>query len=141
AGAPFRTRYLLLEPAAALSSKDPSARAYLSGAMMSDPDEHVRAQAARSLRDPRQLSVELRRLLDDPAVRVREAALVALRASGAEEARAAIAYRLEHDAWPLVRSAAARALAGLRPGPEADGALGDALGDDSGEVRRAALWA
>ncbi len=137
---PFRARFLMLGPAAALSQSYGSARAFLRSALSTDPDEHVRAEAARLLREPRPFYAELSRLLDDSAVRVREAALLALGGGAIDEAEAHIAYRLEHDPWPLVRSAAARALAGLGPGQGSDSALADALGDPSSEVRRAALF-
>jgi hypothetical protein len=138
--APFRTQFLLLSPAAELSAANGGARAFLRQALSSGASEQVRAQAARALRSAQPFYAELGRALDDPSVRVREASVLALGESGVAEALPRIEYRLKEDSWPLVRAAAARALAGFGPGRSADAALGEALGDESPEVRRSALW-
>ncbi len=137
---PFRTRYLLLGPAAMLAKDDGGARAFLRDALVKDASAYVRSEAARSLRDPTPFYAELSRALDDPDVRVRQAAAAALGRGGLNGARERLVYVLKHDPWPLVRVAAARALAGLSPAPETEVALGDALEDDDApDVRRAAL--
>jgi HEAT repeat protein len=137
--ASFRNRFLLLGPAAVLSGSDGAARAFLASKLSSDPAPEIRAEAARAVRDPRAFATELSRALDDPAVRVREAAAVALGAGPVEPAAARVEQRLSHDAWPLVRAAAAGALAGFGPSPRTDQVLGAALEDDDAiDVRRAA---
>ena len=139
--ASFRTRYLLLEPAAALAVADPSALSYLRRALAVDPDPHIRAQAARLVVDPKPLQRELVRALSDPGVRVREATLRTLSSKHGAFAGKAIADRLRRDPWPLVRAAAADALGELGPGPEHDRALFEALKDESRHVRSPVLRA
>lgn len=137
--ASFRSRYLLLGPASVLAPTDSSARAFLRGAIASDPDSRIRAEASRSVRTPKLYYAELARGLDDEAVRVREAAAAALGAGRVDESGLALAYRLTQDSWPLVRRTAARALADLGPSGSIDDALGRALQDDSPDVRREVL--
>ncbi len=140
--ATFRTRFLLLEPATELSAIDPGARAYVQRALTTEPDPRIRTEAALSLRDPSPYRVELSRLLDDPAVRVREAALIALGVARAEDARDRMIWVMENDPWPFVRVAGAHAVAALPSGPAVDHALVRVLEDDaSADVRRAALRA
>ncbi len=134
-GASFRTRFLLLEPAAALAARSPAAAAFLGHALTADPDEHVRAQAARVVSVPAAFKAALLHAVDDPGVRVREAAAETLGERGGTFAAAALAGRLGSDRWPLVRAAAANALAGFGPDPAVDRALGAALADDSISVR------
>jgi hypothetical protein len=140
--ASFRTRFLLLGPATELSPIDASARAYVARALTTEPDERIRAEAAASLRDPSPYHVELSRLLDDKAVRVREAAVTALGTARADDARDRMLYVMQHDVWPFVRIAAARAVAGLAPGKAVDEGLASAVeNDESADVRRASLRA
>ncbi len=134
-GASFRTRYLLQEPASVLARKDATAAAFLKRSLTSDPDAHVRAQAARVIEQPRAFRAELLRALSDRGVRVREAAVQTLGTGRAAFAAQAIAARLEKDPWPLVRSAAADALGRMGPDPAIDKALAEALGDASKSVR------
>jgi HEAT repeat protein len=137
----FRTRYLLLGPASDLAKVDPTARVFIERALTTETDPRIRAEAARVLRDGSPYRVHLSRLLDDPGVRVREAALGALGAAHAEEARDRMLYVLAHDEWPLVRVAAAHAVAELPQGPAVDEALSSSLSDPSSDVRRAAVRA
>ena len=138
--ATFRTRFLLLEPATELSSIDATAKAYVERALTTEPDARIRAEAALSLRDPRPYRVELSRLLDDPAVRVREAAVTALGVARADDARDRMLWVMQHDAWPFVRIAAAHGVAGLAAGHAVDESLAQALeNDESPDVRRAAI--
>ena len=138
--ATFRTRFLLLGPATELSAIDPAARAYVERALTTEPDPRIRAEAALTLRDPAPYHVELSRLLDDAEVRVREAAVTALGAARADDARDRMLYVMERDPWPFVRVAAAHALVGLSAGSSVDDALARTLEDDeSPEVRRAVL--
>jgi HEAT repeat protein len=139
--ATFRTRYLLLGPAAELAKIDGSARAFVERSLKTEADPRVRTEAARILREPSPYRVHLSRLLDDPAVRVREAAVVALGAARAMDALDRVLYVMEHDSWPLVRVAAAHAVAELPAGRTIDDALGRSVEDPSYDVRRAALRA
>jgi hypothetical protein len=139
--ASFRTRYLLLEPAAALAVGDPSALAYLRRALVADRSAYIRAQAAWVVSDPALLPDELLRALHDQNVRVREAALGTLATPRAQFAAPAITERLSRDPWPLVRAAAADALAELGSVQGPDRALYEALDDDSPHVRSPVLRA
>lgn len=135
-GASFRTRYLLLAPAAALAPHDAAARAFVARALDSDRDPHIRAQAARVLQGPAAaFRSGLLRALDDPAMRARKAAVDTLGRLRAGFAAQALARRLNADPWPLVRAAAADALARLGPNPALDRALAAALGDAAPSVR------
>jgi HEAT repeats len=139
--ASFRSRFLLLGPAAVLAPSDASARAYLRSSIASDSDARIRAEASRSVQTPKLYYAELARGLEDRAVRVREAAASALGAGHVDESGAALAYRLTQDSWPLVRRAAAHALGDLAPNPTIDSGLGRALQDESADVRREVLHA
>jgi hypothetical protein len=139
--ASFRSRYLLLGPAAVLSSRDEGARSFLRQALGADPSPHIRAQAARSLSDVNVFRPELLRAVEDANVRVREAAVQKLGERAAGYAGEPLARRLDDDPWPLVRAASAEALGKLAPNPAFDEALADALGDDSPHVRAPAAKA
>lgn len=134
-GASFRTRYLLLAPAAVLAPKDPAAAAFLKQSLVRDADGHVRAQAARVIDRPSAFRAGLLHALGDPGVRVREAAVQTLGEGRAAFAAQGIEKRLDEDPWPLVRSAAADALGRMGPDKDIDQALDDALDDSSKSVR------
>jgi hypothetical protein len=131
----FRTRYLMVEPAAALSPVDPAARQLVARALTSDQSPFVRTHAAELIKTPAAFQTELVRALEDPEVRVREAALQALADPRAGFAARAITTRLAEDRWPIVRVAAAEAIARLGPSAELDAALAAALEDASYHVR------
>jgi HEAT repeat protein len=133
-----RTRFLLLGPASVLAN-DAEAAAFVRRSLASDPNAHVRTEAARVLATPAAFAPELERSLADPDVRVREAAATALGQGRVDGAAAALGRTLDGDPWPLVRSAAALSLAELGPQPSIDESLADAVGDSSAEVRRAAV--
>jgi HEAT repeat protein len=140
--APFRTRFLLLGPAAELSEEDGAARAFLRRALTADKSPYVRAEAARALRSSRPFYAELSRAADDSDVRVREAAVLSLGAGRIDEAADRLVYRLGHDSWPLVRGAAARSLRALGPSRSVDAALTAAITEEeSPDVRRIAVLA
>jgi hypothetical protein len=140
--APFRTRFLLLGPAAELSEQDGAARAFLRHALTADKSPYVRAEAARAVRAPKPFYAELSRAVDDDDVRVREAAVLSLGAGRIDEAADRLVYRLGHDSWPLVRSAAARSLRAFGASRSVDAALTAAITEDeSPEVRRNAVLA
>jgi HEAT repeat protein len=135
-GAAFRVRYLRTLPAAALASRSDSARSLLASALTQDRDVHVRAQAARAIATPQLFKKELQQALGDREVRVREAAAQALaRPSGAFASKELVAL-LSRDRWPIVRSAAALALAEFSSDAAVDSELGRALEDGSWLVRR-----
>lgn len=137
----FRSRYLLVEPAASLASSDPSAAAFIRSAIERDPDPRVRARAAEKVSDPRHFVPALIVATNDEAVRVREAATRGL--GGAEDATAeeVLRVRLLEDTWPIVRVAAADALRESSPGGENDEVLIVAMEDPSRHVRQAAILA
>lgn len=131
----FRTRYLLLGPAAVLSRVSPQADASYRQRLNADPDAHVRAAALAFVREPKRFQKELLKGLADPDMRVREASVKALSSSEAAFAGSALAERLQEDPWPLVRAAAADALAHHPASPALDEPLTVALEDDSALVR------
>jgi HEAT repeat protein len=137
----FRARYLLLEPAAALAAVDPAAKGFVARSLSSDPSPFVRTQAAAVIASPAEFRAELSRALEDPEVRVREAALRALARPGGSFAGGAVARRLATDRWPIVRAAAAEAIATMGPSRELDVALDRALEDPSYHVRAPAVAA
>ena len=137
----FRTRFLLLEPAARLSRSDAGARAFVSKAIQSDADARVRARASDVARDVEVFAHELLRAVDDPEVRVREAGIRSLGEARAAFAATALARRLQSDPWPLVRGASADALGRLGPEVQVDAVLARALGDESDLVRRQSVLA
>jgi HEAT repeat protein len=139
--ATFRTKFLLLEPAARLAARDASARRFVEDSLWRDRDPHLRGQAARVVTDAQQFRAPLLRAVEDPQVRVREAAVETLGAARASYAAPALARRLEADPWPLVRAASANALAQLGPDGAVDSALASALEDPSAHVRRPVLLA
>ena len=131
--ASFRTRFLLLAPSAELAAQDPSLRASYAQSLASDPDPRFRAQALGVLKDPAQFSTQISNALNDSDVRVREAAVRA--SSGLPTTVPALSERLAKDPWPLVRIAAADALAAAKGSPVAASALSRAIEDASPHVR------
>ena len=129
----FRTRFLLLQPSAELASVDPAVRASFARALASDPDPRFRTQALAVLKNPQDFREQVNAALNDPDMRVREAAV---RASvNAASATSALTARLTGDPWPLVRMAAADALAGSPAEPSVEAALTRAIQDESPHVR------
>ncbi len=146
--APFRTKYLLLGPAAELArTGDDRARALLLAALRTDTDPHVRQRAAQvSARVP-PLQSALVEAVDDPEVRVREAAVEALGAPDKDAASAppsvllvaALERRLQKDPFTFVRVHAARSLGQLPATSSSDDALAAALKDVAADVRARAI--
>ena len=133
ANASFRTRFLLLSPTAELLSQDPALRASFAQALAADPDPHLRAQALNVLKEPTLFAEQVSAALNDPDVRVRQAAI---RASSALPSTVPVlSDRLAKDPWPLVRMAAADALAEAKGTPSAGAALSRAIDDQSPHVR------
>jgi HEAT repeat protein len=137
----FRTRYLLLGPTAVLSRVSAEADATFRRSLGADPDAHVRAAALTLVTEPRRFQAELLKGLADPEMRVREASARALGSGDAAFASKALSERLADDAWPLVRAAAADALARFPAGSVLDEPLTDALSDDSALVRARSIRA
>ncbi|MDI1477841.1 HEAT repeat domain-containing protein [Polyangium sp. y55x31] len=145
-GAPFRTRYLLLGPAADLArAGDKHAEAFLVTALRKDPDRHVRLRAAEVAYRAPQLLPLLLEAAEDPEVRVRDAAILSLGTRGrTDEAPpativTALGKRLAQDPFTFVRTNAARSLGEMPSTKAGDAALAAALGDASPEVRGRAL--
>jgi hypothetical protein len=147
AEAPFRTRYLLLAPAAELAKAgDPEAAAFVRRAMRGDADALIRARAASVAGPVDALAGDVAASIDDPEPRVRDAALQAAQARLADEPRATfpaarVAEHLASDPWPFVRVGAAKTLGALPADPGVDRALAAALVDASPTVRGAAVEA
>ena len=131
----FRARYLLLGPTSVLSRVSPEAEGVFRKALASDPDPHVRTAALSLVRQPQKFQTELLTALSDRDVRVREASVHALAIPEAAFASPALSERLAKDEWPLVRAAAADALARYPVGAALDKPLAEALSDDSPLVR------
>jgi hypothetical protein len=134
--APFSTRYLLQAPAAELArGGDARAVAFLETSLTRDADPHVRTHAAEvSVRVP-QIVAALTKAVDDPEVRVREAAINALAEAQDAAIVGPVARRLASDDWTFVRSAAAHTLGAQAPAPAIDAALAAALADVAPDVR------
>jgi HEAT repeats len=137
----FRSRYLLLGPTAMLGAVSPEADAAFRKSLASDPDPHVRSAALALVREPRRFERELLGALQDADVRVREASVRALSAPDGAFASAQLTERLADDTWPLVRAAAADALAKFATDSKLDEPLTRALGDDSALVRARSIRA
>jgi len=131
--ASFRTRFLLLAPSAELSARDPALRASFAQNLATDPDPRFRAQAMSVLKDPAEFSVQVSNALSDSDMRVREAAVRA--SAGLPSAVPLLSERLAKDPWPLVRMAAADALAAAKGSATAASALSRAIADESPHVR------
>lgn len=146
--APFRTKYLLLAPAAELArTGDERAQALLLAALRTDVDPHIRTHAAQvSARVPA-LQSSLVDAVDDPEVRVREAAVEALGTTekGATPVPpsallvAAFERRLTKDPFTFVRVRAAESLGQLPATPVSDEVLAIALKDKMPDVRARAV--
>jgi hypothetical protein len=144
AEAPMRTRYLLLSPAAALArGGDARASTFLRDSLRKDADPHLRARAAEVAGSVEALRADLALAVEDPEVRVREAAINALGdAAGSTSSPgldAALLRRLAADDWTIVRAAAARTIGALPASPALDAALAGALADRYPEVRGRAI--
>jgi HEAT repeat protein len=147
AGVDFRSRYLLLEPAARLAQAgDPGAEAFL-WRSFTDADAHVRAHAAEVAGDVPKASPKLVLALSDAEPRVRDAAVASLGRVGERDARPAdlvnaIAERLRSDPWTFVRGHAADSLATSPKSEQADKVLAEALMQEpSPKVRARAVEA
>ena len=142
----FRSRYLLLAPAAELAARgDAEAVSLVKDALVKDADPHVRARAAEVTARVLSFAAELVTAAGDAEVRVREAAVRALAQSAGQgqtlpaTAEAALVGRLTGDDWTFVRAGAADALLAMPANASIDKALAGALSDASPDVRGRAL--
>lgn len=139
--ADFRTKYLLMVPAHLLADKQPALAQQLSALMRSDPSAPLRAEAVRATVHLDRFATDVYAALEDPEVRVRQAAAQTLANYKKAETVTLLGKRLKGDSWPLVRVAAAESLASQSPSDSADRALIGALDDDSWQVKSAAAEA
>ncbi len=152
--ADFRTRYLLLAPAAELAKGgDERAEGFVLRAIASDPDPHVRARAAEVSGEIAKALGPLEQALKDADPRVRDAAESSIGRlvdpKGAKVQPAVwpptlfpqIATLLAGDPFTFVRAHAADVLAFGPAGDPTDGPLAKALEDGSPVVRARAVEA
>lgn len=139
--ASFRTRYLLLGPSAALGAASAPVQANFRRQLSDDPDPRVRAAALALVTDAKRFQRELLGAIADGDLRVREAGARALATPDAAFATSALSERLREDDWPLVRAAAADALARHPPSGDVDSLLAKAVVDDSSLVRARSIRA
>jgi HEAT repeat protein len=150
--ADFRTRYLLLAPAAQLArAGDARAESFVLRAIASDPDAHVRAHAAEVAGDLPSAIDPLGHALDDADVRVRDAALISAgrivdpKGKKVQERPwpanlfSSATKLLLSDPFTFVRSHSADVLVGAPPGEDVDRPLAKSLGDASPLVRARAV--
>jgi HEAT repeat protein len=152
--ADFRTRYLLLGPAAELAAVgDPRAEAYLIKSLSSDSDSHVRARASELAADFPSAIEPLSGALGDDDARVRDAALLSI-ARLTDPGTAKVMQRvwpaapfstatklLASDPFTFIRAHAADALVAGPPGDGVDKPLARAMGDLAPLVRGRAIEA
>jgi hypothetical protein len=134
----FEQRYLLLKPAGALARFDSVAASFLRSSMQQGAEWELRGEAAQRA-DAALFARELTAASRDPEVRVRLAAVESLGVAG-NAAVPALLARLAEDAWPMVRMEAVRSLLASKD-QRVNAALGEALDDDSRQVRRTVAFA
>ena len=139
--ATFRTKYLLLEPAAHLAPHSSGAMAFLRHSIAEDPDWRIRSQATVVLQNTTSFQDVLLGALGDENVRVRISAIRTIARAHDVPASSHLAELLRRDRWPIARAEAALALGGMGPGSDVDRALLAAIRDRSRHVRAPALLA
>jgi hypothetical protein len=141
-GADMPTRYLALEPLAALAKAGDTPSGTRIGDMLAhDPDWPVRARAAELARDLPGVQPELVSAIDDSAPRVRQTSLETIAERRVSPAAVLVEHHLVSDPWTFVRVAAAHALGAMPAARDLDRALSEALGDGAPQVRGAILEA
>jgi|GEM_PF-361921 len=135
----WQRRYRLIDAAEPVVVNDPAVRDWLARTITTDESPYVRKQAASVIKRPELFRNELLAALRDGEVRVREAAAQSLTNRAGGFARDALFERLRDDEWPLVRSAAADALAAQIPDGEIDRQLAKAIRDPAPLVRSHAI--
>ncbi len=141
-GRPFPARWLAAEPLAKLAGRgDAGSLAWMRALHKSD-DRYLRARAVEVSAGIDVLRPEIVAALHDPGPRVRQSALVALRAGeGPAGATPLTIALLRQDPWTFVRVAAAETLGESKGGGDVDDALAKATRDDARPVRSAAIRA
>lgn len=136
--AEFRTRYLLLAPAAALARTEPAAQDLLARALASANEPRLRVRALEVAPREPAYAPAFAAALRDEHVRVREAAARAAGEGKFANLSAELSNLLEDDAWPLARRAAASSLGVLPDDAASRTSLLEALEDPAPWVRAAA---
>jgi HEAT repeat protein len=136
--AEFATRYLALEPLAALARSDQAMQNRLIEAITRDEAWPVRARAAEVAATVPGAQGALVAAIGDPEPRVRESAVRAVGEAKLAGAALPAEKLLESDPWTFVRVAAAATLGALAPGPDIDAALASAVKSDASYRVRAA---
>jgi HEAT repeat protein len=137
--APFRTRYLVVEPLAVLAhAGNATALGRLVGLLGHDAAWQVRAHAADALVHLDTATDALVLATRDANPRVRAAAALSLARSDATKTSAPLSTLASRDSWSFVRGDAVASLASLPPAPSIDATVGAALDDASARVRSAA---
>lgn len=136
----FAFQYRLLGVAAHLAKVHPPA-AQVFGAAFSDANPHLRARAASLALASAEHGRVLAGLLQDPEVRVRQAAVQRIGDLALSGAASTLLPLLKEDPWPFLRANVATTLGQLPLTAATDEALRDALEDTSSTVRRAVVHA
>jgi hypothetical protein len=135
----FRTRYLLLEPAAALAESDPGAASVLAKTLSDAREPRLRTRALEVAPRSAAYAPAFSAALADGDVRVREAAAYAIGEGRFTQGRPALSKLLEDDAWPIARRAAATSLGRMPDDAASRAVLIAAIGDEAPWVRAAAI--
>jgi hypothetical protein len=139
---PFASRWLAALPIAELAARGDLTAVSWMRKLFQSKDRYLRARAAEVSGKVDALRPELVGALADGDPRVRQGALVALRAgSGPTGAVSAIMAMLARDGWTYVRVAAAETLGESKGGGDVDVALAKATEDEQKTVRGAAVRA
>ena len=140
----FRTRYLLLEPAAALAPKDATAAQLLASGLAGDnalgggKEPRLRVRALEVAPRVAAHAPAFIAALTDENVRVREAAAHAIGEGRFANASGALSRLVDDDDWPIARRAAAVSLGLLPDDAKSRAVLLEALDDSAPWVRAAA---
>lgn len=135
----FRTRYLLLEPAAALAESDAGAASLLAKSLADAREPRLRTRALEVAPRSSSYAPAFSAALADENVRVREAAAYALGEGRFTQSGGALSKLLEDDAWPIARRAAATSLGRMPDDAASRAALIAAIADEAPWVRAAAI--
>lgn len=139
---PFASRWLAAAPIAELAAGGDAQAVAWMRAIFKSKDRYLRARAAAVSGKIETLRPELVSALADADPRVREQALIGLRAgAGPTGSAPPIMTLLAHDPWTYVRVAAAETLGESKGGGDVDVALAKATEDEQKTVRGAAVRA
>jgi hypothetical protein len=138
----FKARFLLVPPAAALAKSGATgALTFVERALMDPAEPRLRARAAEFAAPVAGLRPKLEAAVEDPDVRVREAALLAIASAGKPDKSgvARAIARIESDPWTFVRRAAASVAARAPADTSLDARLGHAVNFEGSPLVRADL--